>query len=93
VHNNIGIDSSLDLHIYAMGIAGVILLFMAAVGFGATSGSRVLSLVVGLASLGYGAYLAFVFKGGTYFVPYYLYILPVVTIINAFRSRKPKAAA
>ena len=91
--NNIGLDSTLDLHIYALGISGIVLLFMGIAGFGATVGSRVVSVLVGLAALGYGAYLAFFLEGSKYYISYYVYILPVLLIINAFRSAKANRAA
>jgi hypothetical protein len=86
--NNIGLDSTLDLNIYALGIAGLILLFMGIAGFGATAGSRVLSVVVGVVFLAYGVYLAFIFDGGKYWITYYVYVLPLVVIYNAIRSAK-----
>jgi hypothetical protein len=92
--NNIGIDSTLDFHIYALAISGAILLFMGIVGFGADGGSRLLSLVVGLIALGYGAFLAFVHDiHSDYWIHYGVYALPVVVIINAFRSAKAARAA
>ncbi len=91
--NNIGLDRTLDINIYALGISGIVLLFMGIAGFGATVGSRVLSVVVGLAALGYAGYLAFVLEGDSYWMWYYVYILPILLIVNAFRSAKARKDA
>jgi uncharacterized membrane protein len=44
------------------------------------------NLVVGMAFLGYGLYLTFVFRGGHYVVFYWVLILPLVLITQTIRS-------
>ena len=43
-----------------------------------------------MAFFGYGIYLAFIFTGGTYFILFKAFILPVVLIVNFFRSLKSR---
>lgn len=67
---------------------------MAAVKAGERSvGSRALSAVAGLAFLGYGIYLGFIFDGGGYMMFFQAFILPVGLLINFIRSvvAKPEA--
>jgi hypothetical protein len=90
--NNLGVDSTLDLHIYALAASGLVLLFMGIAGFGASTGSRVTSLIVGIAALGYAVYLAFIFTGEKYWISFYAYVLPVVLIVNAIRSARAARA-
>lgn len=45
--------------------------------------------VVGLAAFGYGFYLIFVFQGGTYFVSYYVFVLPVLVTVRLLQARTP----
>jgi hypothetical protein len=69
-------------------ISGVIMLVLAAAGFGASTGSRVLSGVLGLGFLGYGVYLFLFFNGGTVHVIYYVFAAPILLIINVVKSRR-----
>jgi hypothetical protein len=91
--NNLGADSQFDLYIYALGISGLIMLFMGIAGFGATGGARLVSVLVGLAFLGYGGYLAFVFDGTSYTIFVYVFIAPILVIVNAVRSAKARKEA
>ena len=85
------VDSQLSIYIVALFGSGLLLLLMAAIGFGATGGSRALNAIIGLAMIGYGVYLGFILKpGDTYWMAYYVFIVPVLLIINVFRSRKSK---
>jgi phosphate/sulfate permease len=86
-------DSSFSIYAVALLGSGLILLLMALIGFGASTGSRVVSAIVGLAMLGYGVYLAFIFEGGEYWRFIYVFIVPVLLIISIFRSRKSKDEA
>ena len=54
---------------------------------------RVLNIVVGALFFGYGFYLQFLFKSGTYNVYLYAFIGPVLLIYGTFRSRKANRAA
>jgi hypothetical protein len=91
--SNFGVDTKLDIDIAALAISGLLLIFLGAAGFGAQGGARVLSLVVGVGLAGYAFYLNFVFTGGTYFMPIYAYVAPILVIINIFRSRNESKQA
>jgi hypothetical protein len=49
-------------------------------------GSRALSVVAGLAFLGYGVYLGFIFDGGSYMMFFQAFVLPALLIVNFIRS-------
>jgi hypothetical protein len=88
MHVNYGAyGDAFDLYIYALFAAALVSIFMSIAGFGATSGARVATGLVGLAALGYGSYLAFFFNGGHYWISMYVFALPVLAIVNAVRSR------
>src|SRR5688572_2552587 len=76
------VDATFSTYVVALLGSGLILLLMAAIGFGAGAGSRVISALVGLAMLGYGVYLGFIFDGVEYQMFYYVFIVPVLLIIN-----------
>jgi hypothetical protein len=68
-------------------VSGVALIILAAVPLnGATVGARVISGLVGAAMFGYGAYLGFIFTGGEYHVLFQVFLLPLLLIVNFFRS-------
>jgi hypothetical protein len=71
-----------------LGLSGVILLVLAVVGFGAGVGSRLLSALFGLGFFGYAIYLAFFFEGTSVTIFFYAFIVPILLIINVFKSRK-----
>jgi hypothetical protein len=87
-------EGAFQAYVIALGVSGLLLLLAAAIGFGATAGSRVISALVGLAFLGYGIYLEFIMPADqTFSMFYYAFIVPVVVLVNVFRSRKTKAQA
>ncbi len=90
VNNLVGTTTEFRLYVYGLGIAGLISIFMGIAGFGATTGARVITVLVGVASLGYGVYLAFFDTSDTYTAYYYFLIIPLIAIINAIRSRGDK---
>jgi hypothetical protein len=53
-----------------------------------SQGGRIANLGVGGAFLCYGFYLTFGFHGGTYYVFYWVLILPVLLIVRTIRSIK-----
>lgn len=76
--------------------SGAIMLVLAAVRVGQRPTGRILNLIFGLGFFGYGIYLGFIFKGGTYFVFFKAFIVPVLLIVNTVRSasrRRAQAAA
>jgi|SRR5215468_1140460 len=70
-------------------ICGVVLLVVAGTGFGGQSvAARVINTVVGLGFAGYGVYLlVFLKPGGAVWIFYYVFVVPVVLVISAFRTR------
>ncbi len=53
---------------------------------GLSKGWRVLNVLFGLGFFGYGVYLGFLFHGGSYFIFFKAFLLPVFMVINFFRS-------
>jgi hypothetical protein len=87
-------DSAFLFYIAALAVAGLVLIALGAVNFGAQSSvMRFVNVVIGLGFLGYAGYLFFVFDGGTFALFYYPFILPVILIIQAVRNRKNRPAA
>jgi hypothetical protein len=93
MHVNFGAyGDTFDLYLYALFAAALVSIFMSIAGFGATTGARVATGLVGLAALGYGSYLAFFFNGGHYWISMYVFALPILAIVNAVRSRGGRSA-
>jgi hypothetical protein len=86
-------EGAFNAYVIALGISGILLLIAALIGFGATTISRVISGLVGLAFLGYAIYLEFFFEGGEFRIVIYAFIVPILVLINVFRSRKQKREA
>jgi hypothetical protein len=75
-------------------ISGAVMLAMAAMPrTGQRVGARILNLVVSLGFLGYGIYLAFFFQGGTYFVFFKVFIVPVLLLVNFVRTLARRRSA
>ena len=76
-----------SLYVVLLAISGVLMVGIGATAFSRLStGWRVFNLLAGVAFFGYAFYLAFLFRGGTYFVFFKAFILPVLMLINAIRS-------
>ena len=86
-------DNVFLIYTVALAVSGIIQLVIAAVGFGAGTGLRILSGLIGLGFLGYAAYLAFFFEGGEFRMFYYAFILPVLFIVQLVRNRSAKQTA
>lgn len=71
-----------------LAISGVIMVVLAIVGFGASTGSRILSGILGVGFFGYAVYLTFISDDDTVIVFYYAFIAPILLIVNVFKSRK-----
>jgi len=80
-------------YVAALFVSGLILLVLAILGLGASTGSRVLSAIFGLGFVGYGFYLAFFFDGGSVALIYYVFVVPILLIVNVVKSRKAKKEA
>jgi hypothetical protein len=48
---------------------------------------RVVNFIFGAGFLVYGLYLLLVFQGGTYFMFYYAFVVPILLIVQFFRDR------
>jgi fatty acid desaturase len=84
-------DGTFDLYLVALTVSGLLLVILAIGGFfKETRGSRLFSGLIGAAFLGYAFYLFFIFTGGTVWMSYYVFIVPVLVIMNIVRSRKEK---
>ncbi len=81
-------DSTFLGYTALLAISGLIMLVLAIFGFGAGGGSRALSGLFGLGFLGYAIYLAFFFDGGSVSIFFYAFIVPILLIVNVFKSRK-----
>jgi hypothetical protein len=72
----------------ALAVTGLAMLILAATGLGQGSiGERVINALIGLGFIGYGTYLLFIFEGGSYRFLWYVFILPVLLIVQALRKR------
>src|SRR5262249_32520498 len=92
MHLNFGVDPVLDLYIYALFASALVSIFMSIAGFGATTGARAATGLVGLAALRSGSYRAFCSNGGHYWISTYVFALPVLAIVNAVRARGSRSA-
>jgi hypothetical protein len=87
-------ESTFMTYVIALGASGALLLLVAIIGFGSTVASRVISALVGLAFAGYAIYLQFFMADdATFNMYYYAFIVPILVIIQVFRSRKQKKEA
>src|SRR5262245_12953881 len=81
-------NTEFNLYSVLLAISGILLIVTAATGFGGRSpAARGVNGVFGLAFIGYAIYLQFIFNGGTVFVSYYVFVVPVLLIVQAFRNR------
>ncbi len=84
-------DSQFMTYVIALGVSGALLILVALIGFGSTVASRVISGLVGLAFAGYAIYLQFFLADDeTFSMYYYAFIVPILVLIQVFRSRKQK---
>jgi len=86
-------DNTFLAYVIALFVSGGILLVLALAGFGASTGSRILSGLFGLGFVGYSVYLAFFFDGGEYRIFIYAFIVPILLIVNVVKSRKANQEA
>ncbi|MEU8926816.1 hypothetical protein AB0D10_38835 [Kitasatospora sp. NPDC048545] len=69
-----------------LALSGVIMLVLGAVAGGLKAGLRILNVLIGLGFLGYAYYLVFVFEGGTYYLFFKVFILPVAMIVYSVKA-------
>ena len=84
-------DNTFYAYVIALAVSGVIQLVIAAVGFGAGKGMRILSGLFGVGFLAYSFYLAFMFEGGEFRMFYYAFIAPILFIVQIVRARGARA--
>ncbi|MEV6411591.1 hypothetical protein [Kribbella sp. NPDC051718] len=87
VNLDFGLDPVFSWYVVLLCISGVVMVGMAAVKTADQSaGSRALSALAGLAFLGYGIYLGFIFDGGSYMMFFQAFILPALLVFNFIRA-------
>lgn len=87
-----GTITSGELHAYMalLFVSGAIMIVLGAVGFGATTGSRILNVVLGVLALIYGLYLA-LGDPSTVIISYYAFVVPILGVVTLFRSRRNRS--
>lgn len=78
----------LGLYALLLMVSGALLLAVGGGLSGQSKLSRVLNVLFGLGFLGYGFYLEFLFKSGTYRIFLYAFVVPVLLLVNTFKARK-----
>lgn len=80
-------DTLFNVYWIALIASGIIMLAIAGTGFGGvTTGERAINGLFGLAFLGYGLYLGFLFDGDSYLIFFKAFIVPVLLVANAIRN-------
>jgi hypothetical protein len=76
-------------HIYELFliVSGAAMLVMAGIGSRRNKVLRIWNGILGAAFLIYGLYLLLFFKGGHYFIFFYVFILPILMAVRFFRDR------
>jgi hypothetical protein len=77
-----------DLYALLLILSGFLLVIVGSALPRQTLASRILNVLVGLAFLGYGCYLEFIFTGGTYRVFFYAFLVPILLVVRTFKARK-----
>jgi len=78
--------SMFSLYVVLLIISGLLSLALAYFKVGSV-GERVLRGIIGVGFLGYGIYLQFIFKGGSYEMFFYAFILPIILIVRFVQER------
>jgi hypothetical protein len=75
--------------------SGALTVLFATPAFGrSTAVLRLLNAIVGMAMIGYGIYLGFIFTGGHYVIVFKAFVVPLVLVIRSLLSiRRSKAAS
>ena len=77
-------------YVALLAISGIIMIALASAKNGQSTASRSFHSILGAVYLGYAAYLAFIFDGGSYLIFFQAFIVPVVMVVNYFRNRTPR---
>jgi predicted lipid-binding transport protein (Tim44 family) len=87
VNLDFGLDPVFSWYVLLLCLSGIVMVVLGAINRGEQSaGSRALGVLAGLAFLGYGVYLGFIFDGGSYMMFFQAFILPVLLVVNFVRS-------
>ncbi|MGH3282313.1 MAG: hypothetical protein ACRDNW_24695 [Trebonia sp.] len=73
-------------------LSGIAMLVMASVRTGYARRRQALNFIFGAGFLSYGLYLLLAFNGGSYIMFYYVFVIPVLMIVNFFRDRSAAKA-
>jgi hypothetical protein len=76
-----------DIYVLFLILSGIAMLVMAFIRTGYAKRRQAVNFIFGAAFLIYGLYLLLVFNGGTYFMFYYAFVVPVLMIVSFFRDR------
>jgi hypothetical protein len=68
-------------------LSGIVMLVLAGIRSGQSKVRRLWNAIFGAGFLGYGLYLLFAFHGGQYYIFIYVFILPILMIMQFFRGR------
>jgi hypothetical protein len=90
---NFSTHSLFSWYVVLLLLSGVVMLVMTAVRVDQKPARRILSLLFGVGFLGYGIYLGFIFNGGSYFVFFQVFILPIVLVASSLRSAAARRRA
>lgn len=84
-------ETQYNLYAGLLVVAGAALLALALTGWGTPStGARAINGLIGAGFAGYGVYLLFFNASGEFYLFYYVFILPVLLIFQAFRNSRAK---
>jgi hypothetical protein len=78
-------DPTFSWYVVALGVSGLLMIGSALVP-GSSLGERLLYVVLGLAMLGYGVYLGFIFDGTEYSIFFYVFIVPILVIARVIKA-------
>jgi hypothetical protein len=80
-------------YVAALVISGIVLLIVAALPLGIPNGNRIIDAVIGVAMLGYAAYLLFFLGDGQFTMFFYAFIAPIFAIVQTVKARKARRVA
>ncbi|WP_147339596.1 hypothetical protein [Actinomadura spongiicola] len=79
------VDPMFSWYVVALMVSGLLMAGAAALP-GSKPLERVAYVALGIAMLGYGIYLGFVFDGGEYSIFFYVFVVPLLVLARAFRA-------
>lgn len=88
-------DTIFVVYTIALIVSGI-LMVVAAVLPGKTALGRAFGVLIGLGLLGYGLYLGLIFQGGSYWMFFYVFVVPflyIVRAVKAFADRRDRRDA